>query len=58
MKNKTSGRASPAILRVRLLELPTAVRCPCGALLLKVFGPAQLEVKCRRCGKLLELRVL
>ncbi|MBE7490166.1 MAG: hypothetical protein HS108_00160 [Planctomycetes bacterium] len=47
---------APLLLRVTLRELPMPVRCPCGALLMRVYGPAQIEVKCRRCGRLLELR--
>jgi hypothetical protein len=31
-------------------------RCHCGALLLKVCGPTNVEVKCRRCGRLVEVR--
>lgn len=51
------ARPVPTTVRIRLLESPQALRCPCGALLLKALGPAQLEVKCRRCGRLLDLRV-
>lgn len=47
----------PLVLPLRILDLPAPVRCLCGALLMRVHGPAQVEVKCRRCGRMLELRI-
>lgn len=44
-------------LKVRILELPAPVRCTCKALLFKAHGPARLEVKCRRCGRLWDLTI-
>lgn len=54
MKNN-KPRSLPPRVRYSLREMPEPVRCPCGALLLKALSPAVLELKCRRCGKLLEL---
>lgn len=34
---------------------PGIVRCSCGAYLFKLRGPCQLEIKCRRCGRILEI---
>lgn len=46
------ARSSSARLpRVRRQPLPGDVRCDCGALLFKALGPAVIELKCRRCGR-------
>ncbi|MCA8938420.1 MAG: Com family DNA-binding transcriptional regulator [Planctomycetes bacterium] len=35
------------------LSHPGQARCHCGALLCKIKAASELEVKCRRCGRLL-----
>ncbi len=41
-----------------VLVQPGQARCACGALLLKVCAPSSVEIKCRRCGQIAEVRLL
>lgn len=40
-----------------VLQAPGQARCACGALLLKVCAPSTVEIKCRRCGRIVEVRM-
>jgi len=40
-----------------VLHAPGQARCACGALLLKVCAPSTVEIKCRRCGRIVEVRL-
>lgn len=40
-----------------VLHAPGQARCACGALLLKVCAPSTVEIKCRRCGRIVEVKL-
>ena len=51
------NRLRNAVIEIVLAE-PGQARCACGALLLKVCAPSSVEIKCRRCGQIAEVRLL
>lgn len=55
MAKSTVKPTLPSPLLLPQARYPLPLRCQCGALLMKLTGPARLEVKCRRCARLLTI---
>lgn len=56
MPQKTTKPTRRTLLVLPKGRYPMPLRCQCGALLMKLTGPANLEIKCRRCARLVQLQ--